>query len=256
MSRDARLVLRINRHPAAAGRRGDLVVRPLPHLAAQHPGDREPNLHGAAGGNPMKRNSAFLFLICFGLLFLLLAGCAAPAPTGAPVVKTVEVAATQAPAPVATEAPAPATAAPTPVAVPTPVFEDRSIELEWPAWLRLGELDVLRLALVPSVEGYTARAEFAEHTLESKNVALKHYPGYTLYGIARLDGVGFQLAPTGEQRRMIPVGEPVAWRWSLAPLQPGKQRLSVSLVLRWEPDPGYFGPVGESLYSIAASTWT
>ncbi len=127
------------------------------------------------------------------------------------------------------------------------MIEKRVIELEWPARLRLGESDVLRLALVPSEDGYTARAEFQEHPLATQDIQLKHPAGYSLYGIARLHGVGFEIAPSGDQRRLIPPQEAVSWRWSIAARQAGQQRLSVELALRWEPDPSSPGPVGESL---------
>ena len=56
--------------------------------------------------------------------------------------------------------------------------------------------------------------------------------------IARLDGVGFEIAPSGDQERFVPEGEEVAWRWTLSARQPGQQRLSVQLRLRWVPGPG------------------
>jgi len=121
------------------------------------------------------------------------------------------------------------------------------VELEWPSHLRLGESDVLRLSLIPSKEGYIAHAEFEEHPLETKEAPIRHMPGYTLLGIARLDGVGFEIEPRGDLRHIIPPGEEVAWRWTLRARQAGQHRLSVNLTLRWEPDPGVAGPVAESL---------
>lgn len=120
------------------------------------------------------------------------------------------------------------------------------VELEWPARLRLGESDVLRLALVPAEGGYTAQAEFPEHTLATQSVPVQRPPGYSLSAVARLDGVGFDISPTGDQLRLVPPGEVVSWRWSLAPRAPGRQRLSIVLLLRWEPDPGLSAPRRES----------
>ena len=101
--------------------------------------------------------------------------------------------------------------------------------------------DVLRLALVPSADGYTARAEFDEHPIATDEIPLARPPGYILRGVARLDGPGFEIAPAGDQARLVPAGETVTWRWSLAPRAPGRQRLSVSLLLRWEPEAGASG---------------
>jgi len=124
--------------------------------------------------------------------------------------------------------------------------EGRLVELEWPEALRLGDSDVIRLALVPTQEGYVAQAEFPDHALQSKEIPVPRPNGYELYALARLDGVGFEIAPSGDQERFVPEGEEVAWRWTLSPLKPGQQRLSVSLVLRWVPGPGVSGSVRES----------
>jgi hypothetical protein len=166
-------------------------------------------------------------------LLWLLAACAPAAPTSEP---------TAAPA-VSTPRPTSPPPAPTPI----PFIEQRFVELEWPERLRLGESDVLRLALVPSKDGYLAQAEFEEHPIAVQDAPLRHLPGYTLLGLARLDGVGFDISPAGEQMRLIPPGERVTWRWSLAARQAGRQRLSLSLTLRWQPEPGVSGPVSESL---------
>ena len=207
-------------------------------------------------------------LVGLGLLGLglLLVSCApAASPTSAPAVRPTQAPAaepTRAPeptkAPEATRAPAPSaspqaaqggTSQPTPAAKPSPAPapELRVIELEFPASLRLGESDVLRLALVPSADGYTARTDFSEHPLETQQVEIPRPPGYSLRGVARLDGPGFEIAPSGEQSHLVPPGETVTWRWSLLARSPGRQRVAISLLLRWEPEPGTSGSPRESL---------
>ena len=111
--------------------------------------------------------------------------------------------------------------------------------MEWPESMRLDDSDVIRLALVPSEDGYVARAEFPDHSLQTKEVPVPRPNGYILYASARLDGAGFDIAPTGDQERYVPVGEEVAWRWSLAAQRPGQHRLSVQLYLRWIPGREY-----------------
>ena len=200
----------------------------------------------------MKRAS----LLLVGLLFavIILASCS-PAAT-LPAAEPGQATATAAGA-VSTRAPE-ATAAPTsqpsrPTATPpaqrpspTPFIEERLIELEWPENLRLGELDLVRLALLPAEEGYVAQAEFPEHPVETQSVPVQRPDGYDLYAVARLDGVGFEISPTGDQPRLLPPGEGVSWRWSLAARQPGMQRLTVNLILRWEPQNGILARPQES----------
>ncbi len=118
---------------------------------------------------------------------------------------------------------------------PTPYIEPRQVELEWPSMLRLGESDVVRLALVPSSEGYIAQAEFPEHRVESWNLSIPRLSGYDLSAVARLDAVGFIISPQGDLPSYLPPGEVIAWRWTLTPRQLGQQRLAISLTLRWIP---------------------
>jgi hypothetical protein len=180
---------------------------------------------------------SWLVLLKVSILLATLALLAACAPAATPAI----------PAP--TQAISPPTEAPPPTAAPspTPFIEERLVEVEWPSHLRLGESDVLRLSLVPSGEGYVAQAEFEEHPIATQAAPIRHVPGYTLLGIARLDGVGFDISPSGEQRRIITPGEVMTWRWTLAAHKPGKHRLTVNLTLRWEPETGVTGPVSESL---------
>ncbi len=195
----------------------------------------------------------------FGILMiagLIFAACApaAMAPESEEitqeVVKTVEVieeiTATEAPAAEAPAEPASPSEVPQPTPtlplppMPTPVQEElvvegRLVELEWPARMRLGDSDVVRLSLAPSEEGYTLTTEFQEHTTITQTLQVQRQAGYELYAAARLDSAGFAVAPEAEQERFLTSGETITWYWSLQPRQPGQQRLSVLLLLRWKP---------------------
>ena len=129
----------------------------------------------------------------------------------------------------------------TPQATPRP--EQRMIELEWPAALRLGESDLVRLAIVPYQGGYQVQAEFPEHVVQSLPVPVVRLAGYSLAGVARLEGVGFEIAPAAEVEQPLPENESVTWRWTLSPRAAGQQRLSIALLLRWIPEPGNSAPV-------------
>jgi hypothetical protein len=123
-------------------------------------------------------------------------------------------------------------------AAPTVIVEARLVELEWPAAVRLGESDVVRLALIPSHQGYVIQADFPEHPVLTQTVPIERPAGYALSAIARLDATGFETSPADEQEYALPVGESVVWRWSLTPRAAGQQRVTVSLTLRWQPNPG------------------
>ncbi len=197
--------------------------------------------------------------LCLPLLSLLwlLAACAPAASTPQEAVKTVivtqetageaavEVVSPTPPAPPETEGSAATRPSPrpSPTAQPlasaaAPQVESRAVEVEWPARMHLGDSDVVRLALVPSTEGYQMTAEFPEHQTITQDVPVVRQAGYELYAAARLDGVGFEIAPSGEQVSLLPENQPVTWHWSLTPRRPGRQRLTVNLQMRWEPLPG------------------
>ena len=194
-------------------------------------------------------------LLVLGLLWIT--ACATSAPeemTEEPVVEepateeliTEEAEATPQPA-VEPEIVSSPTLPPPPVTepsepLPTPVIEQRMVELEWPPRLRLGDSDFVRLTLIPQVDGYTVTTEFPDHTTVTETIEVQHESGYQLAAAARLDGVAFEISPSEEQEYSLTPGQPVTWRWSLQPRHAGQQRLSVTLQLRWIPlaDSGSF----------------
>ncbi len=115
------------------------------------------------------------------------------------------------------------------------------VEVEWPESLYLGDSDVVRMTLIPAEQGYTLTTEFPDHTTTTQDVPIVRPEGYDLSAIGRLDGVGFTISPSKDQKSSLPIDQPVTWHWSLTPTQPGQQRLTVSLLLRWEPLPGTSG---------------
>lgn len=224
-------------------------------------------------------SSSFLSLVLLAILVSACAPSAMPTPAAeAPklteVVTTVEVEkeiatsaaaepieSTQAPStseirPLPTASPiAQATLAPTQAAPPAtqgiqPLEEIRIVQVEWPDRMRLGDSDVIRLALVPEEEGYTLVTEFPEHQIFTQTLPIDRPGGYDLFAIARLDGVGFEISPTGEQVQYLPPAQPLGWRWTLRPRSAGQQRLSITLTLRWIPVTSQSGNVREiTVYS-------
>ena len=162
-------------------------------------------------------------------------------PTTSPI--TSLPTATSASAAQSTGAPTSGLTTPAPTNLPTqPVApEQRVIELEWPASLRLGDSDIIRLALVPEGSGYSLEADFPEHTIQTQSVPVARPAGYQVSAVAALDGIGFSISPAASQEAMLYVGEAVAWRWTVAARAAGQQRLAVTLTLRWTPIAGASG---------------
>jgi hypothetical protein len=217
----------------------------------------------------MKRQIWFLF--GFIVLTWSLASCAPGAPAEMPVEEPTGVVVeepeteeevseegkpTDLPTaiPSATTAVQPTAAAATPSlsptqlpASPTPLVESRMVEVEWPGRLHLGDSDVVRLSLVPSADGYLLTTEFPDHQTITQDVPVIRPSGYDLYAAARLDGAGFVIVPAAEQASLLPLHQVVTWHWSLTPQQPGRQRLTIRLLLRWEPLPGTPGTSREAV---------
>ena len=55
---------------------------------------------------------------------------------------------------------APTAGIPTQTALPTPYTEQRVVEIEYPLRLRLGESDIIRIALIPYQDGYLVKPSF------------------------------------------------------------------------------------------------
>ncbi len=195
------------------------------------------------------RNRFFPFLF---LAALILAGCQAGAPEtiletvvvteivegeagdGVPS-RTPEVAGTQ---------PAETLPAPTPSALqtaeaeatPVPeVYETRRVVLEWPPKIPMGESAIVRLSFDPDSGELDADIEIQGARVVTGSVDIKRLPQYDVQAAALLEGLGFEISPTGEQVRLVTEGEPLEWRWTVSPRREGVQRMNVLLALRWYP---------------------
>lgn len=123
--------------------------------------------------------------------------------------------------------------------VPTPASpllrEDHIVQIEWPRQLRLGESDSLRLILVPRQQALELIAEYPEHQTFTQTIPIQRAHGYELFAVARLDGPGFEISPAQEQPQYLIPDQALQWRWVFKAHQPGDQRLSITLRLRWIP---------------------
>ena len=129
----------------------------------------------------------------------------------------------------------PATAVPAPA-----ITEPRAVELEWPATVRLGNSDLIRLALVYRPEGYlTPTAEIGGHTTSGTPVDIPNlYDTHTVQAVARLASVGFEIDRPDDWGQTLRPGETLRWQWTIAPKQTGEQFVTLVLALRFTPKAG------------------
>jgi hypothetical protein len=145
---------------------------------------------------------------------------AAPQPTGEPV----EV--------------APQSAGEEPAPPPPPaILEARRLDLEWPAAIRAGDSDVVRLSLEMDEGGdLQATAEFPGHDLRSEIVGIPDlYDTHTVFAEARLELAGVEVAPGDVVRQPLQRGKQVTFYWSVHPPEVGTYRGAVWFTLRFIP---------------------
>ena len=116
--------------------------------------------------------------------------------------------------------------------------------------MRLGDSDIIRIALIATKDGFTVTTEFPDHQVVTDTVTVSRPGGYDLFAAARLDAIGFDLSPHAEQTQVVNPEDRVTWRWSLTPRSAGQQRLSLSIKLQWRPQPNNPNPIRETtIYS-------
>ena len=111
--------------------------------------------------------------------------------------------------------------------------EDRLVEFEYPVRMNYGDSDVVRLSLIPIANGYVVQSEFPDHQIKTNPIEIQRPEGYELWGIAWIDGVGFEIK-SASQEKLIGINEESTWRWSLTPKSSGTHRLTITLKFRWE----------------------
>jgi hypothetical protein len=166
-----------------------------------------------------------------------------PSVTEEPVVVTAEAIAT----PTSAE-PESGAEQPEPRPTQAAALENWLGETEWPAEMRRGESDIVRLKIMPDEAGYTVTVDFPEHQAQLEPLTVRRPPGYLLTAVARLEGVNFAISPYVEQAYMLQENDPVEWVWTISPQQSGQQRLSLTATFRWTPaKPGGQFPARESV---------
>lgn len=163
------------------------------------------------------------FLLLFSAL--LLSGCSVAMPPdthGSPRTPT------------AGSLPQPETSAPT--AMPA-IPEPRLLSLEWPARLRVGDSDTIRLALEVDESGsITPTALIEGHETRGERVYIPNlYDTHTVMVEARLDIAGLTYTPTSEVIESLLPGQNVKFFWSVKPQEVGRYRGTIWLHLHFIP---------------------
>ena len=134
--------------------------------------------------------------------------------------------------PRATAAPFSGTATPFPQITQAPVQEQaflpekRLLSIEWPATIRVGDSDIIRLTLETDKRGQiTPSAEVNGHQIIGQQVSIPDlYDLDNIIAEARLDMAGLQVSPDGAVRQTMLPGQTLVFYWSISPGQAGLYR--------------------------------
>jgi hypothetical protein len=126
--------------------------------------------------------------------------------------------------------------APAPTAMPA-IQEPRLLSLEWPARLRVGDSDTIRLTLeVDETGSITPTALIEGHETRGERVLIPNlYDTHTVMVEARLDIAGLTYTPTSEVIESLLPGQSVKFFWSIKPQEVGRYRGTIWLHLHYLP---------------------
>lgn len=134
-----------------------------------------------------------------------------------------------------------AEAIPTPAPTPVPAIpEQRMLTLEWPATLRQGDSDLIRLTLEIDDQGrITPTAQIGGHSTSGEIVEIPNlYETHHVFAEARLDLAGAEIAPPGTVSQSLLPGRTVNFTWSVRLSEASTYRGSVWFYLSFIPKEG------------------
>lgn len=134
--------------------------------------------------------------------------------------------------PAATEGALP-TAMPIVPGPPPAIPESRRLTLEYPATIRAGDSDVIRLTLeIDTLAGATPTAEVKGNVISGGTVEIPNlYQTHSVVAEADLDLAGVDFQPSGPVSETLLPGESATFRWSVHPTAPGTYRGTAWLFL-------------------------
>lgn len=120
------------------------------------------------------------------------------------------------------------------------ILENRRLTLEWPATIRSGDGDVVRLTLEVDANGnLVPTAEIAGHETQAKTVQIPNlFDTHHVLAEARLDLAGVEVDPSGLLSQSLLPGQRVDFSWSVKPEGVGTFRGNVWFYLRFVPKNG------------------
>ncbi len=112
-----------------------------------------------------------------------------------------------------------------------PVLETRTLTLQWPKKVRVGEMQSIELALMP--EEATLEGQSLENDpVQESNTLPEVSDAYSVLVEGRLELTGVNFSPEGQVSQLLQFGEPLNYVWNVQVQQAGKYEGTVWLYLR------------------------
>jgi hypothetical protein len=131
-------------------------------------------------------------------------------------------------------------------------YEQRVIELEWPAHFQVGRASSLRVTL-KMLEGGALQpvAEIGENEVVATPILLTdRYATHDAFVTATLSAPDFAVGSVSPATQQLQPGGELTWRWTLSSTRAQKAIIALGLAITWQPKPGQPpGPSNVGLWS-------
>lgn len=133
-------------------------------------------------------------------------------------------------------------------------YEQRVVELEWPAQFQVGRAGLVRIKLKMLDSGALQPiAEIADNEVMATPILLTdRYDTHDAFITATIAAPDFKIEAVGPATQPLQRGGQAEWRWMLTPSRAEKAVISLGLSISWQPKPGQpAGPTNVSIWGQA-----
>lgn len=133
-------------------------------------------------------------------------------------------------------------------------YEQRVVELEWPAHFQVGRAGLVRIKLKGLAGGaLQAVAEVADNEVMATPILLTdRYDTHDAFVTATIAAPDFRVETVSPATQPLQRGGEVEWRWLLTADRAGKAIISLGLSISWQPKPGQpAGPINVPIWGQA-----
>lgn len=133
-------------------------------------------------------------------------------------------------------------------------YEQRVVELEWPATFRVGGSGTIRVKFKRLADGSLQPvAEIADHEVIATPILIAdRYDAYDGAVTATISAPNFEVEAVSNATQPLTRGAEPEWRWTLKATESGVHEIALGMTIAWTPKPGVAGsPISASIWGQA-----